>query len=460
MSIDLSLDRVRKLQALLPPYTRPTCHITGTNGKGSVSALVSSILRASAPSPTFLVGRFNSPHLVTVHDCITLNNSPVSPEMYNAARSRVEETDANHSIGASSFELLTCTALHIFETVRADIVVAEVGMGGRLDATNVIPDETVLVSAMTEVDLDHQSFLGETIGAIAREKAAIARKGRPFVLGQQAHAEVESVVREVVGQAGGDVLLAPTVTLRDWDEVPDGPLPSAPLPPPPQPVEAAIACFPETLHALLPLYGEHQLANLGTALGVISAICTHSHVPWRAHIAPDSVTRGIKETTWPGRLSFHKLPGRQQYVLVDGAHNPASARTLAAYIAQLRPRIVTYILALSHSPPKTPAQTLAPLLALSRDIKIGVALVTFSQPAGMPWVRAEPIEVMRTTVFAQAPDTEVWASNAEAAPFDQFRTAMLWALDRHANTGADGLIVVAGSLYLVAEFYRLMRSDI
>ncbi|KZT64619.1 FolC bifunctional protein [Daedalea quercina L-15889] len=466
MSIDLSLERIRKLQAQLPAYTRPTCHITGTNGKGSVSALLSSIFRAVAPNADFTVGRFNSPHLISVNDSITLNDVPVSAEAYAAARARVVQADVDHAIGASSFELLTCTALNLFETNGADVVVLEVGMGGRLDATNVIPDTTVLVSAMTSVDLDHQAFLGGTVAAITREKAAIARPGRPFVLGQQSHPEVEPAAREVVGRAGGELLIAPIVSTREWDEELDGPRPGVDdVPPPPTPVKSMLPCFENSILTLLPLHGEHQLANLGVALGVISAIRTHAvtRFPWIDRLTPEAIALGVRNTRWPGRLSWHSVPGISAPVLVDGAHNAASARTLAAYIASLsatgRPLALTYLLALSSSPSKTPVQTLGPLLSLPADI--AVAPLPFSPPEGMPWVHHEAREALVAAIDQLAPNAVIWEGITDYThledPMAQLRSALDWA--RHRQEEKGGLIVVAGSLYLVADFYRLLGKE-
>ena len=189
MSIDLSLDRLRILISHMPPYTRPTCHIAGTNGKGSVSALVSSILQSS--TPPLKVGRYNSPHLASIYDCITIDNIPISLALYNAAHAEVTEKDLENGTRLSSFEILTLSALMVFEREKVDVAVVEVGMGGRLDATNIIPDRFILVSALTAVDLDHQFFLGDTVAKIAFEKAGIARKKRPFVLGfrNSAHAQ-------------------------------------------------------------------------------------------------------------------------------------------------------------------------------------------------------------------------------------------------------------------------------
>ncbi len=117
--INLGLDRIRALLTHLPAYTRPTCHIAGTNGKGSATALLSSILQASS----YRVGRFNSPHLVSIHDSITIDNVPVSHAKYAEIRQRVEAADSQHAIGASNFELLAATALQIFEAAAIDIAV-------------------------------------------------------------------------------------------------------------------------------------------------------------------------------------------------------------------------------------------------------------------------------------------------------------------------------------------------
>src|SRR6266849_327457 len=177
--MDLSLERIKVLLSHLPQYTLPTIHITGTNGKGSVSSLVASILQASG----FTVGRVNSPQLISVLDSIMINGKPVVLDLYNDTRRIVEDRNSDSSIGATSFELLTATALMVFESAKLDIVVLEVGMGGRTDATNAVSDDCILVSALTVVDLDHQKFLGDTVDMIATQKAGIARKGRPFIIG-------------------------------------------------------------------------------------------------------------------------------------------------------------------------------------------------------------------------------------------------------------------------------------
>jgi len=550
MSIDLSLDRLRILINHLPPYTRPTCHIAGTNGKGSVSAFVSTILQSSSSSssPSLKVGRYNSPHLTSIHDSITIDNIPVSPASYDAAHLEVTEKDEEKGTKLSSFEILTLIALRVFEMEQVDVAVVEVGMGGRLDATNIIPDEAILVSALTAVDLDHQFFLGDTVGKIAFEKAGIARKGRSFVLGVQhpAHAEeVVSSVKKVVDEVGAVLVPALTVLERDWDTTVDGPNPgsfslltsSQPFQSPaPQPIQISLPCFPSPLRTLLPLYGAHQLDNLGTALTVINALLTdplceekiksqRNGSTWstlKDIITPESVARGIKDTKWPGRLSFHTVhlpptsrtpnepPPPPFLVLADGAHNPASAKTLGAYVTHLISKTfesakeslihnkgstskpihvnlnITYILSLSHSPPKTPLQTLSPLFPLgiplattddeiSVSTAISVVLPRFTPPEGMPWIKGVPPTEVKAVVEELNPDAEVWVVPDVDSPKVEngeeeesaLEKALRWAAGKRRESedserrGGGGvveqqanLVVLAGSLYLVADFYR------
>lgn len=502
MSIDLTLDRIRALAAYLPPYTRPTCHVAGTNGKGSVACLLSSILYASEPSLS--VGRFNSPHLVSICDCITINNVPVTIDVYSAARRDVEDVDKLHSIGASSFELLTLTALLIFERTepKLDIVVLEVGMGGRLDATNAIQDDCILVSALTSVDLDHQNFLGNTVADIAREKAGIARPGKPFVIVKQKHPDVIEVVQEVVTRVGGSLVLAEAATSGgslDSPETPFSFLPSHLHKHLCQRVRMLLPCFSDSISAMLPLYGQHQLDNLGLALAMISTLLIHPScikiLPFDIHtrITPVTVARGIELAKWPGRLSFHTIslplapssepaldqPSRSFTVLADGAHNPASAETLGGFIQSLlslsatrsntRPMSIslTYILALSHSPSKSPLQTLLPLFSTrmfsnlpNLRLIVNAALVRFTSPEGMPWVKSVAPSELQHAVAELAPGVGTWVPDDTDPSEGQLSRALTWAAtighEKNIEGSNERLLVVAGSLYLVADLYRFM----
>lgn len=513
MSIDLSLDRLRELTLHLPPYTRPTIHIAGTNGKGSVSAILTSTLLAHPKSLTpFRIGRFNSPHLVTILDCISINSRPISRSLYDEVRGGIEEADRRHGTHLSNFELLTVTALRIFEVEQVDIVILEVGMGGRLDATNIVPSSCILASVLTAVDLDHQAFLGDTVEKIAREKAGIARAGKAFVLGKQLHTEVRQVVSNVVEEVNG--LLVPTIeverdlgtqqsifslTTFQQNDILSHPSHRHII------TNIPFLSSSTPIRASFPLHGDHQLDNLGAALAVINVLLEQdSQLNLRSRITIQTIEEGIRNVSWPGRLSFHTLnmEGASILVLADGAHNRASAETLAAYIENLLESTsksssgftslpITFILGLSHSPPKTPVDTLAPLFtsvlssrpATSLNISLGVALLPFTPPEGMPWVKSVSTAAMRDALAALAPGLSgdaIWVgddipkpSSSEVDTQDNkllkvsLQEALRWAAERHSAGGShksgelatgNGLVVVAGSLYLVADFYRLLEN--
>ncbi|KLO16466.1 Mur ligase [Schizopora paradoxa] len=500
MSIDLTLDRIRILLSKFEKYTRPTIHVAGTNGKGSVCALLSSVFQACHPTPS--VGRFNSPHLVDVTDSITINGKPISQSTFGAIYSEVKETNDRQRIGASNFEVLTVTALLIFERQQVDVVVCEVGMGGRLDATNVIPDEAIVASVITSIDLDHQAFLGSTVAAIAREKAGIIRRNKPVVVGQQKHAEVVGVVEEIAHSQGAFLTIAPCAKTRNWNEILDGARPPSfslnPFsPPPPNPVSVEVLDS-DPYDLLLPLHGEHQRNNLGVVVAVLKILSTISSVsrnPNNFLQAADASTmrRGIRECIWPGRLSFHTFKGLNANspelpILADGAHNEAASQLLANYVSNLvqnpasenteRTTNLTFILALSHSPPKTPSSVIQPLLTVcdafgtwrSRTrLSVRVAALRFTPPSGMPWVKSVPPSEIQKVVEDTAkasPDrkcTDYWtASDAEVDDArNDLAKALEWASQwSHDEDGRklDHLVVIAGSLYLVADLYRLLDN--
>ncbi|KAG2065309.1 Mur ligase [Suillus decipiens] len=486
--IKLSLERIRLLASYLPPYSRPTVHIAGTNGKGSVTCMLSSIFLTSG----LTVGRFNSPHLVSVQDSILINEQSVSLEEYNLSRAAVESADQDHGTEVTSFEMLTLVALQIFEKLRVDVVVIEVGMGGRLDATNCIPDESILLSALTTVDLDHQSFLGNTVELIAKEKAGIARKNRPFVLGIQKYATVENVVRFVVEEAGAHFIATHSAQRRAWDDIIDGPLPprfslnvESFRPPPAQPITFTSLAFPDGLSALLCLNGSHQVENLSLVLTVVSTLMTHPSCASRmpsgfSERVSENIKTGIRNATWRGRLSFHRLTvpspnPRAITVLVDGAHNRASSETLASYVSHLvtmldgNPKVrilrLTYIFALSHSPPKMPKDTLFPLFASQNSKQLSIqtkfAAVRFTSPEGMPWVNSVPPSEIAAAVRESLSGEGLWVASDEGEIQGQLERALEWAT-AEGTEGEDGvqeLVIVAGSLYLVADFYRLLAKQ-
>ncbi|KAF8270823.1 Mur ligase [Lactarius quietus] len=453
--MELSLKRISVLLTHLPRYTLPTIHITGTNGKGSVSSFVASILQASG----FTVGRFNSPHLVSVLDSIVINGEPASPDLYNGVRRMVEDIDSEFDIAATSFELLTTTALMIFESAKLDIIILEVGMGGRTDATNAISDDCVLVSALTSVDLDHQKFLGET-----------------------KHPEVLDSVRAVIENVGADMVYADAV-IESVTSTSSLPLHASTF----RPISLFLPYFSDPIHAQLPLHGDHQLDNLGVAGGIISSLLSHPssihRLPFQSKITPSTIAAGVRSTSWTGRLSFHDVPlsrlrpspprvrtdGLEETltVLVDGAHNPSSASVLASYMSRLFESAnsedlkLVFLLALSQSPPKTPLQTLSPLLSFKRptNVKISVsaAALEFTPVEGMPWVLPVPCEEIREAIRAIDGDIKLWIPKDGEGT--SVANALLWAHGEEQVHSSNGLVCLAGSLYLVADFYRGIQES-
>lgn len=353
MSINPGLSRVTSLLSHFPPLSIPVVHIAGTNGKGSVSAILDSVLTHAG----FQTGRFNSPHLVSVEDSIRLRGGvPVSPEVYAATRAEVERVDAKHACGASLFELLTVTALIIFEGAgetggkKLDVLLIECGMGGELDATNVFPDELILTCVLSSVDVDHQAFLGDTPGAIARTKAGIVKRGGLIAVGRQNHPEVRDVVEALAQERAAEVIWAGEAHVGSSTKCEESFSLSPFRAPPPQCVRVSL---PQVLSASqryldlrLPLPGAHQRDNLSLAISVLDMLRTH-RIP-RGLLSPgraDQITdtclqEGVARVRWEGRCSWVALPPpmatpTMTHVLVDGAHNAASAALLRSYIDSL-----------------------------------------------------------------------------------------------------------------------------
>ncbi|KAG8963793.1 folylpolyglutamate synthase [Tulasnella sp. 419] len=446
-TIDLSLARIRSLLSHLPQYTRPTIHVAGTNGKGSVTTMVDSILRESG----FTTGRFNSPHLVHVHDSIKINGTSISKQVYEAASKTVGNVDLDKNIGATSFELLTATALYSFQKESVDVAVVEVGMGGRLDATNSIPDEAIVAFGVTSIAMDHQAFLGNSLDLIAREKAAISRRGKPCVIAEQSDLKVKDAINAVIEEHGSKAFWTTRAQERPWSIKSDGPFTPFSLrpfrPPPPRPI--SVATRTGSIDALLPLHGDHQLLNVSVAVGLIDAI--REYQPFH-RITDLNIMNGIRDCHWPGRLEWINSTdfptlGRNisdLAILVDGAHNAACSSALTEYLDSLQisgPR--TFIISLSHSPPKTPLSTLQPLLK-EGDI---VTVVPFSEVDGMPWVKPVAQAELEATVSGLV------GRSGRVHLSESLRDALKWA---RTNT-QNGLVVMAGSLYLIADLYRLLE---
>jgi dihydrofolate synthase / folylpolyglutamate synthase len=296
-AIDLSLDRLRlvleRLQWRQPQI--PVITVAGTNGKGSVSAFCASILSAAG----YRVGTFTSPHLRDYRERIRIHEAHPSAAGLMAAFEKIEA--ARGAVALTFFEFNALAALLLFESAQLDAWVLEVGMGGRLDAVNVVdPDVAVVVS----IGLDHQEYLGHTIEAIAREKAGIFRKGATAVIGGREPSLVLESVAHAVGAPLKRLAIEYNYILEGsgwryrgtrWD------LPLLPAP---------------------ALQGDIQFANAATALAALEEISP------RLKVAADAVAQGLEQVRLPARFQVIKPPASPVWIL-DVAHNPDAARVLA-----------------------------------------------------------------------------------------------------------------------------------
>ena len=308
--IDLSLGRMQRcLDALGNPERRlpPVIHVAGTNGKGSTCAF----LRAIAEAAGLRVHVYTSPHLVRFHERIRLAGRLVSEEALAAALEHVERGNAGEPI--TVFEITTAVAFHLIATVPADLLVLEVGLGGRFDATNVV--EAPAATAITSVSMDHMDFLGDTLGKIAFEKAGIIRPGVPCATGSQP-GEVLDVIARIAAESGARLLARG----RDWEveRKPDG----------------TLAWRDAASEIALPrpgLPGPHQADNAGIAIAALRAW----NPPWLTEAA---IREGVARAEWPARMQ--RLTGRLAAMLpadwelwLDGGHNAGAGLAIGEHLA-------------------------------------------------------------------------------------------------------------------------------
>ena len=307
--IRLGLGRTRALLRELdhPERTVRGALIGGTNGKGSVLALVGSALQAAG----YRVGSTPKPHLVTYRERICLDGRPIPADDFARLVGQVLDVAdrvARRHGEPTEFELLTAVAFARFEEVRPDVALVEVGLGGRLDATHVWDGG---VAVVTNVDLDHMDRLGDTIAKIAREKAAIIERGDLAVTG--ARGDGLAVIRRRARRLGVPLAEVPPAPLLGWDR------------------DAIEVDLPRLGRTRVGLRGRHQAANTAIADATLDAL----EAAGIATVSDTDRRTGYASTVWPGRLELLRIGDRD--VLLDGAHNPAGAAALATALDDLRP---------------------------------------------------------------------------------------------------------------------------
>jgi len=397
------LDNIRRLMSVLdnPQDTFRSVHVAGTNGKGSTASMIESMLRTAGVT----TGLFTSPHLVSFTERIRVNGREISEADVVALADEVRTAAAGiPDFSPTFFEVTTAMAFLCFRKMRVEWAVVEVGMGGRLDATNILMPEA---SVITGIDIDHREFLGETLHKIAGEKAGIIKQGRPVISSSQ-HAEVMDVLMRKAGEYGsafyffGEDFTA-EITAEDLTCIKID--------------YQGIAAYQGLA---VQLAGRHQAMNAAVAVRTIEEI-TRAYPALRCDIR-----RGLRDVRWPGRLEFVK---ERPPVLIDGAHNPQAAAVLAAYLKKALELYSRIILVIGVMADKDREGIMRPLLPLASEI-------IFTAPA---YGRAASPEILA----AQARGLGYFSKTAPTV-------SGALALAEELFTQGD-LIVITGSFYTVGE---------
>lgn len=409
LGMKFGLENIATLCAALghPEQTFTSIVIAGTNGKGSVTVMVETALRAAGHR----AARYTSPHLVRLEERFVIDGREVETavlrDVVGAVQLTVESLMKSRKLETlpTFFECTTAAAFELFRRARVEVAVLEVGLGGRLDATNVV---TPITAAITSIDFDHQAQLGNTLESIAREKAGVAKPGVPMVCGwvPEAAARVISEVCEL--QHAPLIRVADVVHIepRDDGETLD--------------VRIGARSF-DAIRLSLP--GRHQRENAAVAVAVMNEV-SHHGIP----ISDAAIRTGLTEARWPGRLERFVRDGVD--ILLDAAHNPAGARALASHLQDIGWSRITMLFAAMRD--KDVGGMLAPVAHVCERVICTTA----------PTPRAMPAGELADTARRFAPVVEVVPDLEEA-------------LDRAVAHGAP--VVAAGSIFLIGPLRAILR---
>jgi len=411
----LGLEPIRRLLERLgdPQHGLRVIHVAGSKGKGSTALFVEAICRAAGER----VGTFTSPHLERWTERFRLDGREVAGERLAAAVARLRpHVDALRAAGRASaptfFDATTAAALLLFEEARVDCVVLEVGLGGRLDSTNVVDPA---VSCVTSIELEHTDKLGSSLAEIAYEKAGVLKPGVPAVAGDLP-APARAVLSDRARELGTEVAwLGADFDVEVRSSGPEG-------------LALRLRDGPLAVDVRVPVLGRHQAANAALAL----ACARRSRVASDADLA-DAAARGLAAAELPGRI---EMLGRSPWLLVDGAHTAVSARALARVLASLPRRRTQLVLSISAG--KDMSSILEALLPEADEVTV---------------TRAEPARSL-------APD-EIASAVRAAAPGLALRVVpnpQLAVEAAREELAADDLLCVSGSVYLAGIARRVLRE--
>jgi len=414
------------LGALENPERRfPGVLIAGTNGKGSTAATLASILRASR----LRTGLYTSPHLVRINERIQISGEQISDDDFALLHDLVDRT-AERLVGEgelpwhpSFFEMLTAMAFEYFARRKVDIAILEVGMGGRLDATNVVEPR---VSVITDISLDHQKFLGDTVAEIAGEKAGIIRPGGVVItLPQQPQANdvIGRTIMDLGARAVNAVPYVPPVSPASTQyQVASTEKNLAPV------SRYPLQVMGRQILVETPLIGRHQLRNVALAVSAAEELGRQGFP-----VTADSIERGIRETRWPGRFQVVPATSNTPEFVLDVAHNPAGAWALRSTLSAGYPdRSLTFIFgAMRDKAISEMAEILFPLAE-----RVIATRADNPRSAAPNEIRAAASRV--STQIEEAPDVAAAIALTLASPRQ------------------DAVVVITGSIYIVGEAMRLL----
>ncbi|MGC1219588.1 MAG: folylpolyglutamate synthase/dihydrofolate synthase family protein [Phormidesmis sp.] len=320
--VDLGLERIESVLANVgnPHHRVPIIHVAGSNGKGSVCAYLSAVLTAAG----YRTGRYTSPHLINWTERICIDDQPISWADLQANLAAVEAAVSSAGPVPTQFEIFTAAAWHYFAAQQVDIAVVEVGLGGRLDATNVCdrPLATVIVS----ISRDHWQRLGNTLAKIACEKAGILKPGVAAIAGPLP-SDAAAVVTTRAAQ-----LSAPLHWVTPATAAPDQSIPGTAPAAGPLALRYSGIAYPQML------LGDHQRVNSACAIATIQVLRQQG---WQ--ISDKSIQQGMASVRWPGRLQLSQWQGHA--LLIDGAHNPDAAKSLRRYVDSTYPnQAITWLM--------------------------------------------------------------------------------------------------------------------
>lgn len=394
--------------------------VAGTNGKGSVLALVGGVLREAG----LRVGETPKPHLVSYRERLQVDGRPIDPDEFVAlvagALPLADRVAARHG-DPTEFELLTALAFRWFADQGVDLAVVEVGLGGRLDATHAWDGG---VAVVTNVALDHTDRLGTTIPEIAREKAAIIERGDVAVTG--ADGEGLAVIRRRARRVGAPLRVVAPAPILGWDR------------------DGLTIELPRLGPTRIGLRGRHQAHNAAIADATLDALAEAGI----ASVDDDARRRGYANTRWPGRLELLEVPGRgrrtaSREVLLDGAHNPAGAAALATALDDLRPHLA-------------PGRATL-LMAMMADKDVTASVAALAGAAALRGARVMATQVEGPRAMPAPELAAIWRAAGHGVEVVA-EPSVERALEAALGNGA-GPVVVAGSLYLVGKVRGRLVDD-